>query len=188
MNKKYSIILCDPPWSYNVWKGNTKKTAGFHYNVLTEEQLLRLNIQKICNDNCILFLWVTSPFLEFAFKLISEWGFTYKTVGFAWIKKTKNNKMHWGMGYWTRPALELCLLATKGKIKRIAKNVHQIIEYSILKHSCKPDLIRDRIVKLIGNLPKIELFATKKVKGWDSIGYEIDGKDIRDILKEDDNA
>ena len=37
---------------------------------------------------------------------------------------------------------------------------------------------------MCGELPRIELFARDKVKGWDSLGDEIDGKDIREALRE----
>lgn len=41
-------------------------------------------------------------------------------------------------------------------------------------HSKKPDIIRDNIVKIIGDVPRIELFAREKVEGWDSYGNEIE--------------
>lgn len=102
-------------------------------------------------------------------------GFTYKTCGFAWVKKNKkSNSWFWGMGYWTRANSELCLIATKGKIQRISRKVHQIIDTPIEEHSKKPDIVREKIVELVGDLPRIELFARKKVQGWDSWGDEIE--------------
>jgi N6-adenosine-specific RNA methylase IME4 len=44
------------------------------------------------------------------------------------------------------------------------------------------DKAKKRIVELVGNLPRIELFARKKTEGWDSIGYDIDGVDIKESL------
>lgn len=75
-------------------------------------------------------------------------------------------------------------MATKGKPKRVSASVFQLIFAPRRKHSQKPDIARDKIIQLVGDLPRIELFATEKIKGWDSIGYEIDGKDIRDVLQE----
>ena len=40
-------------------------------------------------------------------------------------------------------------------------------------HSKKPNIIRDKIVQLCGDLPRIELFARKKHKGWDAWGNEL---------------
>ena len=77
------------------------------------------------------------------------------------------------MGYWTRANSELCLIATKGKIKRISRKVHQIIDTPIEEHSKKPAIVRDRIVELMGDLPKIELFAREKADGWDVWGNEV---------------
>lgn len=79
----------------------------------------------------------------------------------------------WGLGYWTRANAELCLLATRGNPKRISKGVHQIVDSRIREHSQKPDIVRERIVQLCGDLPRIELFAREKVLGWDSWGNEI---------------
>ena len=83
------------------------------------------------------------------------------------------NKFFTGLGYWTRANPEMCLLATKGNPKRISKNVKQLVIDKRREHSRKPDCVRDRIVELMGDLPRIELFARQKVKGWDSWGDEI---------------
>lgn len=132
-------------------------------------------IDKISNENCVLFLWVTAPCLLEGLELINSWGFTYKTIGFTWIKTNKkNDSLFWGMGYYTRANTELCLLATKGKpLKRISKSVHQVVMSKIREHSRKPDEVRDRIVKLFDDLPRIELFARQQVDGWDCWGNEV---------------
>lgn len=77
---------------------------------------------------------------------------------------------------------ELCLLATKGKPSRVSKSVHQVCDARVMRHSRKPDEIRDKIVELCGDLPRVELFARERCDGWDAIGNEIDGRDIRDVL------
>jgi N6-adenosine-specific RNA methylase IME4 len=78
-----------------------------------------------------------------------------------------------GMGRWTRANAELCLLSTKGSPKRINAGVHSVIDSPIEQHSKKPELARDRIIQLMGDLPRLELFARHKVGGWDSWGNEI---------------
>ena len=77
------------------------------------------------------------------------------------------------MGYYTRCNPEQCLLATKGKIKRLSKSVRQLIVSKLEDHSKKPDSVRDRITELCGDLPRIELFARQRVKGWDCWGNEV---------------
>ena len=94
-------------------------------------------------------------------------------MGFVWVKTTKENKPKMGLGYWTRGSTEYCILATKGKPKRISKSVAKTIIERPREHSRKPDCVRDRIVELCGDLPRIELFARQKVKGWDCWGNEI---------------
>lgn len=76
------------------------------------------------------------------------------------------------MGYWTRANAELCIIATKGSPKRNSRSVHQIIFSPIEEHSKKPDEARERIVKLMGDVPRIELFARQKAPGWDVWGNE----------------
>jgi N6-adenosine-specific RNA methylase IME4 len=125
------------------------------------------------------------PKLDECFEIIKSWGFEYKTFSFTWVKKNKkSDSWFWGMGRWTRANAELCLLATKGKPKRIDAGVHSIIDSSIEGHSKKPDETRDRIVKLMGDIPRIEIFSRQKVDGWDCLGNDIDGKDIRESLQE----
>lgn len=176
-NKKYNIIYADPPWQYKVWskKGNGR-SAESHYKTLGIKEIVNMKdfIKDISADDCVLFIWITYPCLKEAIQVIEEWGFTYKTCGFAWVKRNKKaNSWFWGMGYWTRANSELCLIATKGKIKRISRKVHQIIDTPIEEHSKKPAIVRDRIVELMGDLPKIELFAREKADGWDVWGNEV---------------
>lgn len=106
--------------------------------------------------------------------MLTAWGFSYKTVAFVWIKQNrKNDNLFTGMGYWTRANAEICILATKGHPKRISASVHQVIISHIEEHSKKPQEARDRIVKLMGNVPKIELFARNTTPGWDVWGNEV---------------
>ena len=78
-----------------------------------------------------------------------------------------------GLGYWTRGNPEMCLLATKGRLKRVSKSVSQLVVDIRREHSRKLDRIRDDIVNLCGDLPRIELFARQKTKGWDVWGNEV---------------
>ncbi len=175
-DKKYSIIYADPPWSYKVWsKKGDSGTAESHYPTMQKSDIQALPVQSICEDNAVLFLWVTAPCLQEGIDLCRAWGFTYKTIGFVWAKRNKKTpSWFWGMGYWTRANVELCLIATKGKISRVAKNVHQIIDTPISRHSEKPNEVRERIVRLMGDLPRIELFARQRVDGWDAWGNEVE--------------
>ena len=173
--KKYNIIYADPAWSFKSWskKGN-KRSADIHYSVMSIDQIKKLPVKKICKEDCILFIWVTYPLLKEGLETIKSWNFEYKTCAFSWIKKNKkSDSIFIGLGYWTRSNNEICLLATKGKPKRVSKKVRQVIIEKIREHSRKPDTIRNRIVELCGDLPRIELFARQKTPGWDVWGNEI---------------
>tara|TARA_R110002020_G_C15992317_1_gene749440 strand:- start:109 stop:648 length:540 start_codon:yes stop_codon:yes gene_type:complete len=175
-DKKYNIIYADPPWSYKVWsgKGKEKKSAENHYKCLDDDDIYKLDVGTLTDDNCVLFLWVTYPLLQEGIRTIKEWGFTYKTCAFSWVKRNKKaDSLFWGLGHWTRANNEICLLATKGKPKRVSKKVHQVVIDKIREHSRKPDCVRDRIVELCGDIPRIELFARQKTDGWDVWGNEV---------------
>ena len=171
--KKYEIIYADPPWSYND-KG-CNGNAENHYTSMALESICQLPINKIASENCILFLWATYPMLREALQVIERWGFEYKSIGFQWVKLNKKALTpFYGLGRWTRGNTEPCLIAVKGKPKRIAKNVFQLIQEPIKGHSKKPNKVRNEIVRLMGDLSRIELFAREKTDGWDVWGNEVD--------------
>ena len=108
-SRRYSIIYADPPWSYKTWsgKGKEKKSAENHYPVMSKEDIQSLPIERICADDCVLFLWVTFPCLEEGLELIRVWGFKYKTCGFTWVKRNrKSDTWFWGL------ALPIAVLVT----------------------------------------------------------------------------
>lgn len=186
MGKKYKIIYADPPWQYRVYsKKGQGRSAENHYHTMNIKDIMALPVDKIADKDCILFLWITFPCLKEGIEVMERWGFKYKTCGFNWVKRNKKkNTFFMGLGFWTRSNSEVCLIGTKGQPKRVSKSVSQICDARIMEHSRKPAEIRERIVELCGELPRIELFARDKVKGWDSLGDEIDGKDIREALRE----
>jgi N6-adenosine-specific RNA methylase IME4 len=180
MMKKYNIILCDAPWSYTDKANAGKRGASHKYSVMSIDDIKALPVNDIAADDCILFMWATFPMIQEALDTIKSWKFKYKTAGFVWIKKNKKSNTNFmGMGNWTRANSEVCLIAIKGKPKRISASVRQVIESVIESHSKKPDIIRDKIVELMGDLPRIELFARQQTPGWDAVGNAISGMDIR---------
>jgi N6-adenosine-specific RNA methylase IME4 len=183
-DKKYNIIYADPAWSYRDYtsrevaernlNNNSKKSVVMKYDVMKTQDLCGLPIKDISAEDCILFMWVTMPKLNECFDLMKSWGFKYSTCGFTWIKKNKKNTStnFWGMGRWTRSNAELCLIGIKGKPQRVSKSIHSVIETPIEEHSKKPSCVRDKIVELCGDLPRIELFARQHADGWDCWGLE----------------
>lgn len=174
-HKKYNIIYADPPWSYKT--GHTKKWKGLaerHYSTMTIKEIEKLPVEKIADKDAVLFMWVTFPCLKEGLKVIEEWGFTYKTIAFNWVKQNKKGSgLFWGLGFWTRSNSEICLLAIRGKPKRISASVHSVIMSPVQQHSEKPEEAKKRIVELMGDLPRIELFAREVSPGWDAWGNEV---------------
>ncbi len=174
-DKKYSIIYADPPWQYFTYsKKGQGRSAESHYPTMPKSEIQKLPIPRISAKDSVLFLWATAPCLIEAFELIEAWGYTYKTVGFTWIKRCrKSDKLFLGMGYYTRANAEYCLLATKGRVlERKSHSVSSVIISHIREHSRKPDEARERIVELFGDIPRIELFARESMSGWDCWGNE----------------
>ena len=179
--QKYQVIYADPPWDYQQCRlsGSAKK----HYPTMRIEELCALPVAEIADRDCALFLWATFPQLPEALRLIQAWGFMYKTVAFVWLKQNRK-ALTWfyGLGFWTRSNAEICLLATKGHPKRKSAGIHQLVICPVERHSKKPDEVREKIVALMGDVPRIELFARQQTPGWDVWGNEVENSTA--LLKE----
>lgn len=183
---KYRVIYADVPWSYDNPKGNDPAMGGVTYPTMSLGEIKALPVEEIADKNCGLFLWATMPKLEQAFEVIRSWGFTYTTTTFVWVKtNSKSGGIYSGLGHWTNGNAELVLFGKRGRPKRVAKNVKQIVMAPRGKHSAKPHEVRNRIVRVMGDVPRIELFARNKYPGWICLGNEVqDGLDIRDALRD----
>ena len=173
-DKKYQIIYADPPWSYHdKMKGH--QGAETHYETQSKQWIAKLPVREIAEKDCCLFLWVTSPLLDEGIKVMQDWGFKYKTLAFCWSKYTTGGKLVSNLGRWTMGNVELCVLGIKGKPNswRQDKSIKQLVQAERTKHSKKPNEIRNRIVDLLGNRSRIELFARQKTEGWDVWGNEV---------------
>ena len=175
-SEKYEIIYADPPWDYggklqfdktskpkfniNFEKNIFISSASFVYPTLKIRDLMNLKINDIAADDCLLFLWTTSPHLEQAIELGNSWGFKYKTVAFVWDKMIHNP------GQYTLSQCELCLVFKKGRIPtpRGARNIRQLIRVSRTKHSQKPKEVIENITKMFPTQKKLNYLQEKKQK------------------------
>ena len=165
--------MADPPWKFKYrGKGGYNSGRAIKYDTMNLDDIKNLPVEKIADDNSILFMWGTWTFYDQTLKVIESWGFNFKTCAFIWYKKYASNKQFVGCGYWTRANTEYCLLATRGKPKRKNADVKQVYESVPRKHSQKPDIFRDKIIRLVGDLPRIELFARINAHDWDSFGND----------------
>lgn len=186
-SKKYKVLYADPPWEYRTYSKKGKgRSAESHYPTMKLEDIKKLPVGELADKDCALFLWVTLPCLREGLSVLDAWGFQYKTIAFVWIKKNrKADSLFWGMGYWTRSNAEFCILATKGRPKRVSAGVHQVIVSHVEEHSKKPQEARDRIEQLMGDVPRLELFARQKTEGWDVWGNEVESDIEMKEYKED---
>lgn len=172
---KYQIIYADPPWDYKGQKQTGKhKTSGGaadHYPTVKLKDLKEMDVPSLCDDDCLIFMWTSSPHLDQAIELMKAWGFKWATVGFVWDKQKVNP------GFYTMSQVELCLIGKKGKIPqpRGARNIRQLVSIERGKHSAKPHEVRQRIELMFPTQNKIELFARDEVEGWDCHGNEVEG-------------
>ena len=169
--RKYNVIYADPPWAYKD-AGHLQKPG---YPTQSLSWICNLPVADIAAPDCCLIMWAVSPMLDDAFKVISAWGFKYKTVAYVWSKRCEDGRPRYNLGQWTMGNVEMCLLATRGKPNQFRqdKSVKQLVEAPRGRHSAKPAEVRRRIESLFGDLPRIELFARERVPGWDAWGNEV---------------
>lgn len=183
--KKYDIIYADPPWDYGgklQFDKSSKSadkikpgdkifisSANFKYPTVKTKDLMKIPIDKISKDDCLLFMWVTNPHLAQGIELGKAWGFEYKTVAFVWDKMVHNP------GQYTLSYCELCLVFKKGRIPkpRGARNIKQLVHIKRGKHSEKPIEVLKNIELMFPTQDKIELFARKKPDNWDVWGLDV---------------
>ena len=175
--RRYGVIYADPPWSFRNWSAKgTGRNAVSHYDCLDLDSVAALPIADLAADNSALFLWAVDPLLPRAIDLMRAWGFEYKTVAFYWVKLNVNPKhevdFFTGLGYWTRANPEQCLLGTRGKPPRQAKDVRRLVVERRREHSRKPECVRERIERLVA-VPYVELFARETKPGWDCWGDQV---------------
>jgi len=175
-SRKYSIIYADPPWSYKDKRDTHPRLCGgasVHYSTMSLDDIKLVPVSIISEENCMLFLWATFPNLQEALDVIMAWGFTYKTLGFSWVKTNKKNgQPFFGIGYYTKSNCEICLIGVKGKPIKVSNSISSVLIEPREEHSKKPAIVRNKIVEFCGDLPRIELFARDQVDGWDCWGNE----------------
>ena len=164
------MIYADPPWTYR--KGTAvepKQDPGNNYPVLTVDQLYALPVKSVCALKAVLFLWTTAPLIAEGLKVMSGWGFEYKSQA-VW------NKDRLGMGYWWRGQHEILLVGTMGNhpCPKPSARFGSVFTERSTKHSKKPLIIRDAIEKMFPEAHRLELFARDIHPGWISWGNEVD--------------
>ncbi len=182
--RTYSVIYADPPWRFSNWSPHrvwcAQEPRGHRvrglapYPCLTTSEIAALPVADLAAKDCLLFLWAVYPMLPDALEVMRAWGFAFKTCAFTRVKLRRSGTgFHLGMGFWTRANPEICLLGVRGHPKRVSRAVPNLVISPLREHSRKPDEVRERIVELCGDLPRVELFARQRFPGWHAWGNDV---------------
>jgi N6-adenosine-specific RNA methylase IME4 len=173
----FNILYADPCWHFATYsKKGESKSPQSKYDTIGIEGLKRLPFKKIAAKDAWLFMWVYGPLADEASDVARAWGFEISSKeGFIWRKTTKDGTgTVMGTGYTTRKNAETMLIAKRGNPKIINFSVRQTQDHPRMsEHSEKPPLFRDLIVKLVGDLPRIELFSRHTIPGWEVWGNQV---------------
>ncbi len=170
--RKYNIIYADPPWTMG--KSHKARVYCPQYDIMDLDSICSLPVSEIASENAALFLWCLNGQIENAIRIVNSWGFTLRTVAFVWVKTSRSTgQPNCRVGHWTLNGTELCLLGVRGSMRKVTNNVRQVYMGPRQRHSQKPEEIRNRIVDLFGDVPRIELFARTETAGWDVWGNEV---------------
>jgi len=162
-SKRYRTILVDAPWDVNQ-RGSYG--AVNHYNLMTLDQIKKMPVAELCEENSHCWLWVTPASLRDGYDVLEAWGFKPKSV-FTWIKPRL------GLGNYLRNATEHVLLGTRGNAPVLFKSQPNWLFAPVQDHSHKPEE-QYSIIERCSPGPYLELFARRSQPGWDAWGNEIE--------------
>ena len=178
-DRRYDVILADPPWSYYGQQDKWGAAARF-YATAPDEAIVRLPVPELLSDRGVLFLWATSPRLDVAIACLAEWRLHFRGVAFVWVKARKDGGPIGAQGVRpsiVKPTAEYVLAASrvpKGRPLPLAdEGVPNVILAPKRAHSQKPEEVRDSIGRLYPTASKLELFARSERPGWDAWGNEV---------------
>lgn len=180
---KYEILLIDAPWGGYTSSG----TAVIKYDTMTTEQLVALPLEQWMAKRCVLFVWVTGPMLyKQQREVIDTWchrhKLAYQGMPYIWIKTKKDGITPIGAAgprpRLVKPVTEFVIALSNVKNARafplLTESQRQLVFAPKPRtHSSKPLEVHRRIVELLGDRSRIELFARERVPGWDAWGNEV---------------
>ena len=180
-DKTYDVVLMDPPWWYGDNQAGKMGSAENHYPTMRDEELMALDVASLLHKRSVVFIWATSPRLDFAIDLLRHWGLTYRGVAFTWVKTKKDGLTPIGAQgvrpSIVKPTTEFVLAASmtpKGRPMQIAdEGVPHTVLAPRTEHSRKPDDVHRRIERLYPDAAKLEMFARREMSGWDVWGNEV---------------
>lgn len=181
----FRCIYADPPWRFKFrgkTDGNSRVIENSHYRTMDLADVKAMPVRDAAAKDCLLFLWVTWPFLEEGLRVMRAWGFRYSSTAFVWpkLKPTSAHALFLGAedfvagtGYTTRKKTEPCLLGRRGNPKRLDRGIGDLVIAPRREHSRKPDSVYPLIERYCDG-PRLELFARTQRPGWTAWGNQVD--------------
>jgi N6-adenosine-specific RNA methylase IME4 len=172
--RRFATVLADPPWRF---VNRTGKMAPEHrrlsrYGTMELEEIAALPVAEVLAETAHLYLWVPNALLPEGLRILSAWGFTYKS-NLVWHKVRQDGGSDGrGVGFYFRNVTELVLFGTRGRSARtLAPGRRQVNLLASRKreHSRKPDELYP-IVEACSPGPRLELFARGTRPGWTGWG------------------
>lgn len=188
INSRIQLIYADLPYGFGSkhYQDGGRDFKKISYVTMTQNEMESIKVKDVIADDAVCFIWTPQSRIPDCIKVMEAWGFTYVTVAFYWQKKYESGEIAYNYAPTTLNSMELCLYGTRGKVSQYKQcnNIRDFCDAVRTIHSRKPDEIRNRIDKLFGQLNKVEFFATQKIDGWESWGYDIDGKSVEQHIEE----
>jgi len=202
LNNGFPILYVDVPMVYDNSQGHDPARGGTPYDTMSVRDLcsLRPLIDKVVVKDSVMLLWAQMPKIPEALQIMAAWGYKYTCCPFVWLKLQPTGSMelqgkdvtlkkgiYSGLGSYSAGNIEVVLMGKRGRgCPRQCKNVKQVVIAPRGAHSAKPDEVRERIQRVWGSVPGLELFARPPIrqKNWLKLGLEIDGLDIREALQQ----
>ena len=161
----YGAIIADPPWAYEMrGPDGYEKSPEAHYDTMSDNEICALPVDHLAGGDCLLWLWAIWPKVPSALKVMSAWGFQYKTGG-SWTKTTRHGKRAFGTGYILRSSCEPFFIGTIGRPRIGSRSIRNLIESPRRAHSQKPPEARKAVEALRPNAFCAELFAIEEWPG-----------------------
>jgi len=173
-HKKYNTIVIDPPWNISMTgkvKREENRSETLPYRTMTIEEIKNIPLKNIANIGCHVYCWTTNKMLHETFHILKSWGVNFHLV----MPMVKPSGIAPCMGYVF--ASEFVILGFFGKPMQKFNKIGKLNWIKFFnganKHSSKPDEFY-KLVEEMSPVPRIDIFARNKRKGWDVFGDEVD--------------
>ena len=176
--QNFATVMADPPWRFT---NRTGKVAPEHkrlarYPTMDLNDICDLPVSEHLEDTAHCYLWVPNALLPDGLKVLTAWGFEYKS-NIIWHKIRKDGGSDGrGVGFYFRNVTEVLLFGVRGKNARtLAPGRRQVNLFGTRKreHSRKPDEQYD-IIESCSWGPFLELFGRGRRDNWTVWGNQAD--------------